>query len=218
MNEFESNTKDVHEIPNVSDEPEITELADIQENIEIPETTDSSVTEVRGIPDSGAVSPAVAAFATEFHDLSSSMKGGWGERVVLSEIDSQNQVPILDHWDEPNRSGYDAVSFDPITGVIHIWEVKNWDGVVGEQALTAWTPARFEPNQADILEAIPESLAREQVSQALQDGRIEYHLRLGPETNLTAALAERIRTQNFPFRVDVASFTPEIMLAHDSGK
>jgi len=73
--------------------------------------------------------------------------------------------------------------------------------------LTAWSPTRLEPNQAEILAAMPEGLARDQVAQALQTGMIEYHLRLGPKTQLADALAERIHQQTFPFRVDVASFT-----------
>jgi len=214
MDGFDSPPSDNLETPEI---PETPDSAEVSESIvaQAPIITEANV--LNGDTDAENVSPTMAAFATEFHELDSGMKGGWGERVVLSEIDAQNQVPLLDHWDEPNRSGFDAVSFDPKTGMLHVWEAKNWDGTVSEQDLTAWSPARLEPNQQQILNAVPESLARDQVAQALQEGRLEYHLRLGPETDMTRALGERIRQQSFPFHVDVASMRPETMLAHGSG-
>jgi len=139
-------------------------------------------------------------YRQEFDALDSRKKGSWGERAVIKEADDLGHVILLDHWDAPNLHGFDCVSYDPERGELHIWEAKNWNGKLSERDLTAWQditqhgePRKgFRDSWCEIIRSIPEGPVRNSVKDAINEGRVYYHLRTGPETEITAKLEERL--------------------------
>lgn len=160
--------------------------------------------------DSAALS-AQANYRALMKTLSRKMKGQWGEYALAEEIQHYQHKVILAHSSSPTRSGYDAATWDEKTQTLHIWEVKNhsvWQGYrrrdVGR--IGAWETHRRngQPlrravwNPAAILaqaqQAFPAEVA-EQIGQAIVKGNVQWHIRLGPDSDIRVRWLDRIARQ-----------------------
>lgn len=161
-------------------------------------------------------------FRDEFDALDSGEKGSWGERAVIKEADEAGHVILIDHWDKPTASGFDCVSLDPETGELHIWEAKNFGNhAVDSEKLSAWKDLGrdekpwegFKENWDAVVSSVPEGPVRDAVKQAINEGKVHYHLRLGAETRISPELQTELDEANVPgAKYDWKRYSHEYML------
>jgi len=166
-------------------------------------------------------------FRQEMASLDSREKGRWGERAVVKEAEDAGHMTLVDHFDKPTERGFDCVSFDPVKGELHIWEAKNWESrAVDTQDLTAWQDQKngmpregFRDNWDDVVKSFPEGSARDAVKQAINEGKVTYHLRLGPDTKITPELQKELDEAVVPgAKYDWQRYSYDYMMRLGSGR
>lgn len=99
--------------------------------------------------------------------------------------------------------GIDVVSFDPKTGVLHLWESKSGQHI-GENDLSTFNNARDELVQQDfdtllgtnkstaLLAQFPEGgIVQNKVREYLAQGKVEFHVLGSPDTQFSKSLQEQ---------------------------
>lgn len=159
-----------------------------------------------------------AQFQEKMSELPSHEKGAWGERVVTAEAKAKDHTILLSHPDKPTAGGFDCVSFDEQADRLHIWEAKNFSGgTVTEDHLKAWRTERGRDNWGDILDALRGSPLEPRVKQAVNEDRVSFHLRVGPETRISSPLREQLDQTSFPWcDFDWRQYSVEEMEANQS--
>lgn len=143
----------------------------------------------------------------EFHNIQNLEKGSLCERAVIREADQKGHVILVEHSETPNARGFDCVSFEPVKGELHIWEAKNMPSRdVRNGDLSAWQDIDREGNPrdgyrrnwSDVVNSVPEGRARDAVKQAVNEGKVFYHLRVAPETEISNSLRKELDESNVP--------------------
>jgi hypothetical protein len=146
-------------------------------------------------------------FRESFDTLGNKEKGNWCERAVIKEADEAGQVILVEHCDNPNAHGFDCVSMDPETRELHLWEAKNYGNrPVGPRDLTAWQDQNkegearegYRRSWQDVIDSVPDGPARDAVKKAINEGKVNFHLRLGPETKITPELQRELEEAQVP--------------------
>jgi hypothetical protein len=149
--------------------------------------------------DSSAETPN---FVNLFEGLDSKIKGTWAEQATIKEAISLEHIILVDHPENPNKSGFDCVSIDPTNSKLHIWEAKNYgqDTRLSVNNLTAWEDVKngefrkgYLESVREIIKSVPDGKVRDTVQKSILEGNVSYHLRIGPETKLSSHLEENIR-------------------------
>jgi hypothetical protein len=155
-------------------------------------------------------SDAQAHFRQEFNKMDSARKGTWGERVTRGEASRSGHEILKEHSDNPTEQGFDNITYDPQSDTVHIWEVKNWGAdshPVGTRDVTAWHDVRkdglprpgFERNWKKVVHSAADgSPQQDKIKQAVNEGRVIYHLRLVPDTRLSSELRNELETASNP--------------------
>jgi len=127
-------------------------------------------------------------FRQEMDSLSALERGAWGEKAVVEEARDRSHRILSEHTETPTTPGYDCVSWDGRT--LHIWEAKNysWNEQVDSpgiaQSASAWEAERSLPNVENFLSELPlDDPERRTIARAVDENRVEWHLRLGPDTD-----------------------------------
>jgi hypothetical protein len=152
---------------------------------------------------------AQTQFRQEFGALDAHQRGTWGERVVIGEATKAGHAILAEHFDTPTGRGFDCISYDLTNKQVHIWEVKNWGQdthAVDSKDVTAWQDQNkygnprdgYKDNWKDVLGSVPEGPAQDAIRQAVNEGRVVFHLRLGPDTRLTPQLQQELEKANVP--------------------
>jgi hypothetical protein len=171
-----------------------------------------------GIPSGGAVpllgdpfaAPALSGSAVQafFREamagLSSGERGAWGEHAVLNEARGHGHRILLEHGGVATTRGYDCVSWDGRT--LHIWEAKNYSAteagstsVVRE--LSALDPEKRLANVAQFLRDLSvDDPDRPAILKAIQEDQVQWHIRLGPDTDLSLTPLESLGWGNVEAR------------------
>ncbi len=161
------------------------------------------------------------AFHKKFEALTNHERGSWGERAALKEAEALGHVILVEHVNIPTEAGFDCVSRDPKTNELHIWEVKNWSSrPTISNDLTAWQDTRdgyprkgYRRNWENILEPL-ESSVRNLIIQAINEGKVTFHLRLGPETRISQTLQQILEEANIPgAKYDWKRYTHRYMMS-----
>lgn len=152
-------------------------------------------------------------FRREFSKLDKAQKGTWGERVVTSEAENAGHKVLLGHSENPTEQGFDCASYDEATKTLHIWEVKNFGdktGAVNSDKVTAfqdetksgtkYADARpgYERNWQKVLDAAPDIAMRDAIKQSIAEGRVVFHIRLGPDTKISEGYKQELETTQVP--------------------
>ena len=151
---------------------------------------------------------ASAQYWAASRELSSQQRGAWGERMVVKEATDSGHEILIDHSDIPTKAGFDCASYDNNSRTLHIWEVKNWSdsNTIGEKDLGAWHDSEIdgmprvayrESWEAVIANASDGSLS-DLAKQAINEGRVVFHLRLGPETKVSGGLTTKLESVKVP--------------------
>jgi len=151
------------------------------------------------------------------------------EAQVVAEASSRGQYVLIAHPGNPNAQGVDVVSFDLKTRILHIWEAKDWGSrSVGGKDLTAlmnaWglpTPKQEAKHGREagsyarergramwtaILDAAPSPAFREAIKDAINSGRVEFHLRGGRDTRFTKGAIEDFIADSPGSKGDVGNY------------
>lgn len=145
--------------------------------------------------------PTQSDFGQSFSGLSAAEKGTWGEKAVVKEAKQAGHDVIIAHPEKPTLGGFDCVSMDWDANRLHIWEAKNiGGGYVSERNLTAWKDNvdKYTTYWRDLVETLPEGPQRDAAMRAVNSGRVTFHLRLGPESNISASLGDKLNSANVP--------------------
>jgi len=157
-----------------------------------------------------------AEFSERMRDMTRAEKGSWGERAVVAEARADGHTIISGHPDTPTRSGFDCVSFDERRDHLHIWEAKNFEGgTVTEDTMKAWRTRRTRPNWEEVLQSVRGTDLEPRIKQAVNEGRVTFHVRIGPDTKISHDYLTELQTASFPGgRYDFRQYTAEEMLRH----
>jgi len=153
-------------------------------------------------------------FQKEFYKLDYSQRGGWGESVVVNEAKETGHIILIEHSDVPLAHGFDCVSYDQGTSTLHIWEAKNFGARslydVNTDNVTAWKdeiksgtkyadsrPA-YEKNWKAVLDSSNESVTRDDIKLAIAEGRVVFHVRIGPDTKISNDYQQELETSQVP--------------------
>jgi len=141
------------------------------------------------------------------------------EMSVVTLAEERGHAALLYNVGNPNAHGFDVVSLDTVTGVIHIWEAKDYHRTVELDNLTAFLNGmgQLTPKQArehetdathylakrqqklwgDVLNAVPPGLVRERVEEMIKAGKVEYHLVGNRETRYSPKVQELFSDSKF---------------------
>jgi hypothetical protein len=168
-------------------------------------------------------------FRKEYDALDKNQRGAWCERAVVKEARQMGHTILVEHIDLPNEHGFDCVSLDPKTKELHVWEAKNYGretGPVTEKDVTAWKDigkdglARkgYQRSWQEAMDKIPDGPDKELVKTAINEGRVTFHLRLGPDTRVNGRYQHELNSSNVPgSQYDCARYTYRDMLKIGSG-
>jgi len=129
---------------------------------------------------------AQASFRDAMAVQSALERGAWGERAVAREARQGGHRVLLEHRGAATTPGYDCVSWDGET--LHVWEAKNYSAKeTGQASLVsqfgAFDAEKRRANVAQFLSDLPSDDAdRAAIVQAIQQNRVQWHVRLGPDT------------------------------------
>lgn len=142
-----------------------------------------------------------SAFINRFDTLDTRGKGEWAEQATIKEATSLDHVILVDHPENPNKSGFDCVSIDPTDSRLHIWEAKNYGkgSYLSLNNLTAWKDVEngefregYLRSVREVIKSVPDGSVRDVVQKSVADGNVSYHLRIGPETDFDPQLEQKI--------------------------
>lgn len=151
---------------------------------------------------------ARAQYLAESSELSSQQRGAWGERMVVKEAADSGHEILIDHSGVPTKAGFDCASYDINSRTLHIWEVKNWSdsNTIGEKDLGAWHDSGSDgmPREAyresweTVISNASDGNLSNLAKQAINEGRVMFHLRLGPETKVAGGLTTKLEGTKVP--------------------
>ncbi|MCX7840843.1 MAG: hypothetical protein N2559_15520 [Anaerolineae bacterium] len=145
-----------------------------------------------------------AWFRNAMAEMSAQERGEWGERAVLQEARNHGHQILVEHHDKTTTPGYDCVSWDGKS--LHIWEAKNWSGTVTD--LSAITPERMRANVEQLLDHIANHPERASIVDAIQNDRVQWHIRVGPDADVSFKPLESLGWDN----VEVRQYSYDEML------
>lgn len=157
----------------------------------------------------------------ESHNTQNLEKGTRCERAVIREADQKGHIILVEHSENPSARGFDCVSFEPLKKELHIWEAKNMPSRdVRNGDLTAWQDTDLEGNArkgyrynwSDIINSVPEGQVRDVITAAVNEGRVYFHLRITPETEISTSLKKLLDELRVPgAHYDWRQYRPEDM-------
>jgi len=162
---------------------------------------------------------AQKSFREQFEQRSNLQKGQWGEVATIAEAKSMGHSILSAHPDNPNFKGFDCVSYNTQERELHIWEAKNLglttQGVY-ERNLTAWKndserinekgkkgergekDSKYEGYWKDLIQAASNDEDRQNIEQAVNEGRVFFHVRIGPDTRISPTLRDELDNTTVP--------------------
>jgi len=139
--------------------------------------------------------------------LTSQEKGTVGERAVIREAEQAGHVILVEHSENSTAQGFDCVSIEPVKGELHVWEAKNMPSRdVRADDLTAWRDVDKSGNPRKgyrrswdaVVNSVPEGPVKDAVKQAVNEGKVYFHLRVAPETEISPSLKKELDEANIP--------------------
>lgn len=152
-------------------------------------------------------------FRSMFSKLDKVQKGAWGERAVVNEAKNAGHRILLGHSENPTEQGFDCVSYELENNTLHIWEAKNFGettSAVNSDKMTAWhdetksgtkyADARegYARNWKKILDSTSNTTMRDAIKQSISDGRVIYHVRIGPDTRISGNYKHELEAAQVP--------------------
>jgi hypothetical protein len=132
------------------------------------------------------------AFRDSMSTMTSQERGEWGEHAVLAEARGHGHRILVEHADKSTIRGYDCVSWDGRTQTLHIWEVKNYSfDEAKDKAGVVQTLSALDADK--ILGELPaDDPDRTAIVEAVQQNRVQCHIRLGPDTDVSFTPLDRL--------------------------
>lgn len=104
-----------------------------------------------------------------------------------------------------DKHGFDLVSYDPKTNILHLWECKDQPSRPVtlsdlETFQTAWNGTQEQKEKifgssisSGILNQFPpNSPLRDQMQEFIESGRLQYHLVVGPDTKISSNVEQEL--------------------------
>jgi hypothetical protein len=131
--------------------------------------------------------------------LTRAEKGEIGERAMIEQAEAEGRHVLVDHRDNPNAHGFDAIMWDPDAKRLYNCEAKNYkDGSsIGEGSLSALDQRRAERNMQDAEMCIMTSREipaeeRKAALEAVRSGNYTTELWAPEGVSITESAGERM--------------------------
>jgi hypothetical protein len=138
---------------------------------------------------------SLSAFRDRMETMSNHERGMWGEAAAVNEARMLQHRILLAHRDV-TTPGYDCVSWDGQN--LHIWEAKNYSAKSSDLAgivrdLGALDVRKRLTSVAQFLLSLTEDDSeRVAIGKAIQVDQVQWHIRLGPDTDIAFAPLEEL--------------------------